>query len=407
MVSRVVHFAAEVRQRVDRTLDANRNGAVNVTDDEFFGGGDTAKGCTPLPGVNESDGGTIPAERASVYVIESAREIAEPLEPLVWLCEGLRIARESVTIIAGYGYSRKTLYAQALALAIASGSRALGVYSTTQAPVLHIDYEQGTRITRERYQRLARAAGVNLAEALLHVVTFPRFKLNDPRAQEVIAEMLEKTKAGLVIIDSFRASVAGIDENSSEIREHIDMVGREVKRVKAAAEFIHHARKPAADGKAGGKYSLRGNGAIFDAPDSVFIFSGEKGEPTVVDHEKDRLIGTELPSFGLDSADVERDGDPRWGLRVVHLEGEQMRESANVKKAAGEDVGRKASVEKLRVYLTGLPNLTWKGSRSNLSKQVGGTNAVTMAALGDLISTGRIVETIKSRTTDALRWVGP
>ena len=340
------------------------------------------------------------------YFVESAHEIAEPLPPLVWLCQGLRVARGSLTIIAGFGYSRKTLYAQALGLAVASGKRALGVFSTTQVPVVHIDYEQGRRITRERYQRIARADGVELRDAQLSAVTFPRFKLNDSIAQETFVRLLEETKAGLVIIDSLRASVAGIDENSSEIREHIDMVGREVKRVDAAAILIHHARKPG-EGKAAGRYSLRGSGAIFDAGDSIFVFSGEKGEPTTVEHEKDRLIGTELPAFGLDSADVEGQGDARWGLRVTHVEGEQLRQGEDAKRAASERLTRKDRVEKVREYMATLPNATWMGNRTNLAKHVGGNHASTMAALVDLVSTGQLGETITRRTTEAIRWVGP
>jgi len=317
------------------------------------------------------------------YVIETAAELAEPIPPLAWLCQGLRLARGSITIVGGYGYSRKTLYAQALALSVASGKRALDVYAVDQQPALHIDYEQGKRITRERYQRLARAMGVELADALLSVVTFPRFKLSSIEARDTLRRLLEESRAKFVVLDSLRASVSGVDENSSEIREYIDLVGQECKRVDAAGIVIHHARKPSVEGK-GGRYSLRGSGAIFDACDGVFIFSGEKGEPTTVEHEKDRLVGTELPKFGLDTADVQgEDGDPRWGLRLVHQEAAQMAEAEQARGAKARDEKAEEAGEAIRTYLRKLGG-SFAGSKTQLRDAMGMSRPVFFAALATL-----------------------
>lgn len=74
---------------------------------------------------------------------------------------------------------------------------------------------------------------------------------------------------------------------------------------------------------------------------------------------------------------------------------------------ASERLKRQDRVEKIRDYMATLPNATWKGTRTNLAKRVGGTHACTMAALVDLVSTGQLVETIKSRSTEDIRWVGP
>ena len=328
------------------------------------------------------------------------------MPPLDWLCHGLRLARGSITIVGGYGYSRKTLYCQALALAVASGTKALGVFATDQHPALHIDYEQGRRITRPRYQRLARAEGIDLRASLLSVVTFPRFKLSSLDARDTLRRLLEESKAKLVVIDSLRASVVGVEENSSEIREHIDLVGQELKRVDAAGVIIHHARKPT-EGKPGGRYSLRGSGAIFDACDGVFIFSGEKGQPTTVEHEKDRLVGTELPSFGLDTEDVSNGTDPRWGLRVVHKEAEQMRRTDEAARVNVANADRQARAKAVEAYLRGLPEGTWRGTRSDLAKRVGARKTDALATIGDLVSTGLVEEVVSGRRTEAIRWVGP
>lgn len=343
--------------------------------------------------------------RHDKYVIESAEEIASPLPPLQWVCQSLRIARGAIAIAGGYGYSRKTLFAQSVGLAIAAGKTAFGLFHVERVPVLHIDYEQGQRITRERYQRLARAEGIELRESSLSVVTFPRFKLSDRDAQEWVARLLEETKAGFVVVDSLRASVAGVDENDSRMREFIDLVGQETKKVDASSMFIHHARKPG-DGKLAGKYSLRGSGAIFDAVDEVFVFTGEKGQPSLVEHEKDRLMGAELPPFGLDSEDAEGEGQPRWGLRVKYMCSEELRERAEGRAQSAQDASRRARESSVREYLSRQPQGRWTGSRTELAKAVGGKTAEVMGAIAALVTRSAIVETIQGRKTVALEWRG-
>lgn len=328
-----------------------------------------------------------PANDAAPYVIEHASELATPLPSLHWLCRGLRIARGSLTLVGGYGYSRKTLACQDIALSAASGTQALGVYSMDRVPVVHLDGEQGQRITRERYQRLARARGLDLASTSLHVATFPRMRLTDRTAREVLRRMLVETGAKLLVIDSLRAFVVG-DENDSSIRDPIDMLSQVVKEADAAGILIHHARKPS-EGKSAGRYSLRGSAAIFDAADSVFVFAGEKGEPTKVEHEKDRLTGSELDAFGLDSVDVAKDGDPRWGLRVVHLEGEQVEARDEAKRVSGRDAAIERASVMIRKHLLACGG-RFVGSKNALLGELGGKRVDVLAALGTMQRSGEL-----------------
>lgn len=83
-----------------------------------------------------------------------------------------------------------------------------------------------------------------------------------------------------------------------------------------------------------------------------------------------------------------------------------LRQAADAEREAGECAARSDRVEKIRECLTALPNATWRGTRSALAKRVGGKNTVTMAAIGDLISTGRAVEVMKGNSTETIRWAG-
>jgi len=64
------------------------------------------------------------AARRGLPVLAGA-SLAEPLPELPWLVPALGIAPGAPVLVAGYGYSRKTLAAQSLLLSVASGQPAL------------------------------------------------------------------------------------------------------------------------------------------------------------------------------------------------------------------------------------------------------------------------------------------
>ena len=78
--------------------------------------------------------------------------IFEPLPPLNYLVESLDLCVGPPMLFAGYGFSGKTIAAQSMALSIATGERVWGAFSARQGRVIHIDYEQGPWLTRNRYQ---------------------------------------------------------------------------------------------------------------------------------------------------------------------------------------------------------------------------------------------------------------
>ena len=214
------------------------------------------------------------AERKSKRAIEflDADVLSRKLPPVQYLVEGLGIAPGAPVLLAGYGYSGKTMFAQALALSVATGKPFLGAYPiASPGPVVHFDFEQGQRLTVERYQRLAHGLGVESFLHPLKIAIHPVCRLDDPDAEQLYAEAIGNAK--LVIIDSLKASAPGSDENSSDIRARIDLMGRLCERLGAVALFIHHAKKPKAGDPAGAKYGMRGSSAIFDAASSVFMLS--------------------------------------------------------------------------------------------------------------------------------------
>lgn len=265
-------------------------------------------------------------------------DLSAELPPVPWVVKSLGMAPGALTMVAGYGYSRKTMAMQALGLSVAAGKPVWGVYRAEQGAFVHGDYEQGRRLTQERYQRLARGMGFDLRDlpaGSLKVACLPRIYLDDKGAADELMELCDGAK--FVLIDSLRAAFPKADENSSEIRQYLDTLSRVSERTGACVCVIHHAKKPQGDSRVddGEKFMVRGSSGIFDACQSVYYFIGDKDGPTKVKHHKDRIMGATVDDFGLTSVDLTGPGgDPRWALAVRHLELEQMAHAGEAQRDA-------------------------------------------------------------------------
>lgn len=248
-------------------------------------------------------------------------DIFAPLPPVKSVLSELDFCVGAPVLVAGYGFSMKTLSLQILALAKAMGLPVWGHFPAgPRLRCIHFDAEQGTRLTSERYQRGANGLGIDWRELddRLQVVVMPDVRLDSPNAADVYARALEGFD--LAIFDSLRAMAPSLDENSSDIRRVLDLLGSASEKTGVVPVVIHHARKPHKDSVGGSKMSVRGSGAIFDACSSVLVFAAEKDKPVRVQHEKARTSGVPHSDFDLVAEDIEQDGDHRWGLRVVARE---------------------------------------------------------------------------------------
>jgi hypothetical protein len=257
-------------------------------------------------------------------------------------------------LVAGYGYSGKTIAAQALALACASGSLVWEAHRAARpCRVLHLDYEQGQYLTRRRYQRLAQGAGLSLGDLgqRLELSAMPRFRLDAQGAEDSI----RRACAGfdLIIIDSLRASI-GLDENDSKVRQPLDTLARVSELDGAVFLVIHHARKPQADSPGGATMAIRGSGALFDACACVYVFEGQgEGRPALVHHVKERITGTLLPALELHIGDTD-DGGLSVALRAsvagtacANLERVKREVLAALEAAGGECASERALGERV------------------------------------------------------------
>lgn len=321
------------------------------------------------------------ANRGRELVYLSGADLAKPLPALAYLVPHLGIATGAPVLVAGYGFSGKTLALQSLALSVASGAPLWGVYTTRRGAVTHLDWEQGARLTSERYQRLAMGMGLNLADLPLRVCVQPCASLGDRDAQTVYDKACEGQ--ALVIVDSLRAADSSADENSSDARRSLDLLNRVAERHGTVVFVIHHANKPKADAPEGNRYRIRGSSAIFDGAASVFVFASEKGQPIRVTHEKCRNRGTTMEDFGLRVTDV--DVPAGRALVVTHLEPEQLASSES-KAARGPAMGKARILD----FLRGQTGGEFRGSKSAMLPHVGMGRDAFFASFSELESTGAL-----------------
>lgn len=318
----------------------------------------------------------VPESPSGLNIVE-ADAVVEPLPPVRWLCQGIRLAAGAPTLVAGYGYSGKSVAMQSLALSVASGRDLWGRFAVGQGTVLHLDYEQGKRITFDRYQRMMLADGVEAEDIRGHLAVgvLPSCGMS--------ADLLKRIGSGrtLVVIDSWRAAHPGIDENSSDVRKTLDAMTTASEVTGCVFVVLHHARKPQKDSEGGSKMSIRGSSGFFDGCQTIYLFDGRDVGRPVVTLEKDRIGGQAMEPFALTIADTE-DG----GLEVRHRAQEAPREKAPAEKFAETSA---LVVELVRRD----PTMSATKAAEVTGKSKGHVVAVyqSLIASGDIVSVGKTV----------------
>jgi hypothetical protein len=337
---------------------------------------------------NRTRDAVIASGTAALAPLVSIDDLFAPQGEAAFLVPGLGISPGAPTGFFGQGYVGKTIVAQSVAMAVALGQRLWGVYATRRGRVLHLDHEQGLRITATRYQRLAKANGVWADDFRdwLDVAIHPRLNLTTSGAEDHYARLFDGR--ALAIVDALKGATPGVDENSSEMRDYMGVLSRASERTGCAVLLLHHAGKTIVGGDRPRKESGRGSSAIFDECQSVFVLTAGKGEPVRVSHEKDRELGSLLDDFGMQVEDVEIDGDRRGGLRVVHLEAAQI----NAAPTGAAPRAQSQARDRILAYLSTTGG-THCGSKGALAGAIGMKRVDAFDALSTLEADGSIAIT--------------
>ncbi len=206
------------------------------------------------------------AER-NLYPLYSAKEVAE-WPGIDWLVDGV-IQQGSAVLLYGESRIGKSFLALDLAVALAAGNNWFG-YPVRRSRVIFFAAESPAGLR----QRLCAHRVWNSSE-LPDQLSFMRSQLDLSRTEDIdrlIATI--QGKADVLVVDTFNAASAEVDENSSrEIGRVLNGVRRIVSELGCTVIFVHHCGWSDHD-------RPRGHSSLAAAMDTRILVTRESGHPS-------------------------------------------------------------------------------------------------------------------------------
>ena len=174
-----------------------------------------------------------------------------------WLVNRLW-SEEAVGIIGGEPKCCKSFLALDLAVSVAAGTPCLRRFAVPKpGRVLLYAAEDALHIVRHRIEGICAAAGLNLADLDLQVITAPSLRLDLEADRAALDHTIDRLKPRLLVLDPF-VRLHRIDENlSGDVAPLLAFLRDLQRRHAIAVILVHHARKGAGNMRAG--QALRGS----------------------------------------------------------------------------------------------------------------------------------------------------
>jgi len=212
------------------------------------------------------------------------------------------IPNEGITIISGAPKSFKSWISLHIAMCIENGLAVFGKYQATQGGVLIIDEENHLRIIKNRLKMLGMNSSSNPELVLLNQ---KGFMASDPKQVCFIADLCDRLKINVVILDSL-VRIHRSDENSSkDMSELFDQIKFLCQKGKTVI-VLHHERKEGMY-KSSAQSRMRGSSDISAVVDSHIAVKKDPKDKTklTVEHAQSRCDAEEDP---FDVRFVAKDG---------------------------------------------------------------------------------------------------
>ena len=184
---------------------------------------------TGIPLISEVDADALlAASEATNYLIEP------------WLWKG------SITQIYGYSGSGKSLLAQHLLYAMASGQNRMGPYEMQPARVLYLDWENGRGVLGNRLKQLQESFGSSNENFMVWAsfLEDESISLFDEKGRDRITSIINQAKPDVVVIDTIRSAFPGLEENSAEAWSKVNEIMMRMRNAGIGVIALHHSNKP-------------------------------------------------------------------------------------------------------------------------------------------------------------------
>jgi len=202
---------------------------------------------------------TTPRERLRVARIAEVERLPEGDR---WLVEGF-LTNSSITVLAATPKAGKTWVALALAVAIASGTPAMGCFDVrSPGPVLLFHAEDDSRAVRERIESIALGAGLRFEDLPIHLIRAERLKLDDPDDRLSLEELLQELRPRFLVLDPLVRLHAGAESYVGHMSELFGYLRSLQRRFDVAVFLTHHVSKNLPKSVTQPGQAMRGSGDI-------------------------------------------------------------------------------------------------------------------------------------------------
>lgn len=326
------------RAAIRRAIAALQQTTANLYDTRSTTWRDTVAACV-------ADITTEPGAAATTRVADIFEgELPDP----DWIVPSLQLCSGRPAALVAYSGIGKTILGCSLGVAVASGRP---VWREHRVPrrrrVLVVDLEQGRTPTLRRLRRIARAMNLDACDlrGWLEVEVFPKASLLTENA----ARMLEQLTEGfdLVIFDSLKKMISGVDENSAEVEAYTRKLLEVSEKTGRAFLVLIHTGKTSPDRME--LETVRGSSAIVGDLGSTFLVAREPETGLLkLAHVKASVAadGGRLDPFHVELVDVPQGADPKAGLDVRVVCEEELAERRS--KAEREARAQADHVEAIR-----------------------------------------------------------
>lgn len=215
-------------------------------------------------------------------IIGQVQEASLTGESQQWLIDSIWI-KEAVGIICGAPKSCKSWLCLDMAVAIASGTDALGKFRTLrQGPVLIYLAEDNLFDVKKRIHHLCQARSIDIKGLPVYSLTAPRLRLDDGEDQRSLATIIESVKPVFMVLDPL-VRLHSLDENNaSEMAKLLSYLRALQRHYSCAIALVHHATKRA-HSRPG--LNLRGSSDLHAFGDSnIYLSREEKNIKVSIEH---------------------------------------------------------------------------------------------------------------------------
>ncbi len=270
-------------------------------------------------------------DKAYKYVLENRKEkkketqeieifnVSETLEkgiPEISYDIDMILREGGLTYIAGEPGTKKTFLAILMSMCIAKGKLLFNKFEVKKKRVCYIDCENGQIVLLNRYKNLILGEFQDNHTDIdkIDYLAFPDLKLDLDTAEEQIGEIIEKTGAEIIILDSLVRLMEGEEDKSKDVRKVFDNLKKFMAQGKSFI-ILHHVGKASNNQ---GMNKLRGSSDLGGMAEIILLLRNE-GEYTKVSIAKHRHLG--LDAFEPFSFKLEKPfGENSNPIKLTHFE---------------------------------------------------------------------------------------